>query len=576
MKKEEKDQLESVTKKYFPRNEEKVKSKFKKRKPILDYSENGTIIEKLARIRGIDHLDSFLDPDESVLHDPYLLKNIQEVANIIIKALNSNKRICISADHDSDGIFSTATMYRYLSRFSDNIYIIFGERSTGHGIENHMEKVEDGTELLIILDSSTNSEDACKELSERGIEIVILDHHDFENPNEYALIVNPQLDDYPNKKLSGAGVVYKTLQVMDDTLGTGVVDYYLDLVAMGMYADMMDVSIPENRYIIIQGMKNINNTGLKAILQVHDKKLSDVDSNMIGFTISPLTNGVARLDKLQLALELLIADNQLVALELAYEIKELNDQRKVTQRNLVESYKEQINFDSKLLIAIDEKASKGFNGLVANNLAEEYQRPALVMRYVEADELEGRPAKVTGSFRSYGDFPMKKFLSEFKFKHKLIDYAVGHEFAGGISMDYKNLERFIELANDKLSKVQFQQEREYDLELSVEDIDQALLHDIARFDYLTGTGMPQSRFLVRGLYIEEKKIMGGNNDTVKLSCDGLVVMKFRANPDVWGADLGYDDTIDVVGTLNLNSWFNKYKKTWTHTPQMFADDYEKR
>ncbi|MEK5036238.1 DHH family phosphoesterase [Paenibacillus sp. FSL R7-0302] len=540
---------------------------WKPRKPAASSRKGAAknIIVELLNSRGIVDTEGFLNPPESVLHSPYLLRNIEEVCYKIIEAVKQNKRICISADCDSDGVFSTAAMVRYISQFTDNYYVSFNQRSEGHGVENQLHMITDDTDLIIILDSSTNSSDACKSLQDRMIDVVILDHHDYENENPHAVIVNPKLDDtYPNKHISGAGVVYKVLQVLDDTFGTGAVDDLIDLVACGMYADMMPVNVLENRRIIIQGMKNINNIGLLAILDATATDLEAVNSQTIGFTISPLINGCARLDKIELGIELLLCDDYDRCAELVKTMRALNDERKVTEKMLFEKYSSTVNHEDKILVAIDEHASKGFNGLIANKIAQEFHKPAIVMR-----EHEG---SLAGSFRTYGDFQMKTFLNQ-KVVKKYIKYAVGHEFAGGIGMRAANFKKFMDFMNEKLKDYQFEVSIEYDMELDADSVSVKLLSQIEEFDYLTGTEFPPALFLIRNLFVEgDRKVMGKNKDTVKIPCDGVDVIKFKVN-EKWAEDVGQMDYIDVVGQLKLNEW-KKWNGQVVVTSQIVAEDYK--
>lgn len=538
--------------------------KWKIRSPKLKVSKKDDIVTKLLKIRGVKDTEEFLNPTSKVLHDPYLLGNVVEVSERILKAIKNREKICISADCDSDGLFSTAFMVRYLSKFTDNYYISYNQRSDGHGVENQLHMITDDTNLVIVLDSSSNSDVACKELKDKGMDVVILDHHDFEKSNKHAVIVNPKLDDtYPNKFMSGVGVVYKVVQVLDNSLGTGEVDDYIDLVACGMFADMMPVDVLENRYLIIQGMKNIRNTGLLAILDVNGVSLDEVNSQTIGFTISPLINGVARLDQIEYAIDLLLCDDYEKCVEIVKEMKELNEQRKKTEKELFEKYSAHIDLDDKVLIAIDQQASKGFNGLIANKLAQEYKRPAMVMR-----ENEG---SLAGSYRSYGDFPMKEFLNEKSMK-KMIKYALGHEFAGGIALNAKNFKKFKGMLNEKLADVDFDPVVEYDMEFSVDEITTGLLLEIEKFDYLTGTDFPPATFLVKGIFVEkDPRVMGKNEDTVKFSCDDIDLIKFKVNKN-WGSEVGALDYLEAIGQLKINSWTN-YRKEVIITNQLVVDEY---
>lgn len=540
-------------------------SKFKLRNEY-NFNKKEDIVTSLLKARGISDIQEFLSPSINVLNSAYLLCYSGKVADRILKAIKNGERICISADPDSDGVCSTALMVRYISKFTNNYYISYAQRSEGHGVEYQLEFIDkDTTDLLIVLDSSTNSTEACEELSQH-MDIVILDHHDVENENPYATIVNPKNDiTYPNKNISGVGVVYKVLQVLDEMLGSGEVDDYIDLVAVGMYADMMPMDVLENRYLVIQGMKNIKNPGILKILELANVSTNKVNSQTIGFTISPLLNGCARKDKLELGIELLICDDDQRCTELVMEMRALNDERRQEEKALFESYLEKIDPEDKVLIAIDENASKNFNGLIANKLSQEFHRPAIVMR----DHM----GSLAGSYRGYGTFDMKGFLNRKEIR-KLIKYALGHPSAGGVGLKSSNFKAFKETMNKLLKHYNFDSEVYYDYEIDASLITSKLVKQIQEFDYCSGQGFPPAMFLVKEIFVEDNEdvvVMGKNRDTVKIkSCD-LDVIKFKTN-EKWASDVGMMDTIEVVGQLSLNEW-EKWNKEVVTTIQVVAETY---
>lgn len=545
--------------------------KWHKRKAKREFSNHDSITESLLKIRGISDHQKFLNPPSEVLNDPHLLGNMKEAAEAILEAIKKGLKIAVSVDCDSDGICSTAAMVRYLNKFTNNYYIIYSQRSEGHGVEHQLHLIEEGTDLVIVLDSSTNSIDALKELHEKGIKVVVLDHHDKDrkNPygldNPYAIIVNPKLDNtYPNNMISGAGVVYKVLQVLDETFGTGEVDDLIDIIGCGMYADMMPMDVLENRYIVIQAMKNISNTGLLAILKVNDVSLDKINSQTIGFTISPLLNGVARKDRIELAIQLLLCDDMNTCIGLVNQMKELNEERKAEEKQLFEQYVTKLDMNDKILIAIDENASKNYNGLIANRISQEFKKPSIVMRTHEGT--------LAGSYRSYGALDMEDFLNQKSIK-KYIKYAVGHPFAGGVSLLDRNLEAFKDAINKALDGVDFTPIVNYDMVISGADLNYKFIKEVEEFDYCTGTGFPPASFLVKDLFVEgDSKVMGKNRDTVKFSCDHADVIKFKVNEE-WGNDIAVMDSVDVVGQLKINEW-TKWNGDLVTTVQVVAEDYK--
>ncbi|EJW13899.1 single-stranded DNA-specific exonuclease (plasmid) [Paenibacillus alvei DSM 29] len=291
------------------------------------------LIEKLAMVRGIKNLEEWMNPPSSFVNSPYSLLNMDTAVEMILKAIHKQMKICIVADIDTDGVCSTGIMYNYLRELTQNVVYIHAQRSQGHGLETVLDKIEDDVDLVIIVDSSSNSVEACKELHDKGLPIVIIDHHEVDRENPYATIVNCQLGDYPNKHLSGSAMCYKVCQVIDEYLSIELADDFRDLSAIGIVADMMDVRNMENRYLIYNGINNINNLGIKEILKQSKIDFSEgINSTNISFKIAPIIGACSRFDKIELALELVTCDDEVRVKELVKEMISMNEERKANQK----------------------------------------------------------------------------------------------------------------------------------------------------------------------------------------------------------------------------------------------------
>src|SRR5574344_275900 len=181
--------------------------------PIIKYDKNDSITDKILKIRGIQNKDEFINPSKHNLNSFWELSNMDIASRRIIKAIQNNERIAIHGDIDCDGVTSLVIMYKYLKNYNVVADILYHQRSEGHGIK--INEVSEDIDLLIIVDSSTNSVDECKEIS-KNTDIIILDHHEQDKENPFAIIVNPQINNYNNKFLSGAGVVFKTCEAIDE------------------------------------------------------------------------------------------------------------------------------------------------------------------------------------------------------------------------------------------------------------------------------------------------------------------------------------------------------------------------
>lgn len=557
-----------------------------------------SILERIAKIRGIEDVNKFLNPTKDEMFDPYLIKNIVEASEKILQYVKNGKRIVLSYDADADGLTSTSIMYRYLKNYTDNVDYVYNERNHGHGIHeqtrldfiNEDDVNEDGeiineekkyrydlnhrnlekisqADLLIIIDSSSNDVEACKKLVEDfGIEIIILDHHAIEVENPHALLVNPQQegDKYPNKFLSGAGIVFKTLQVMEDILGDeGKVDPfdYMDLVSVGMYSDVMRVDVYENRFMIMHGLRNMKNVGLVRILKGGKVDLFKIDSSAIGFTIAPLLNGVARMDNIKLAIDILLTDDDNEAKKLRLKMQKLNDSRKVLQKQIVDQYLTKVDHDRKVIMVFDEQASKGFNGVVAQQLAQTYKRPALVGRL--------HNGTASGSFRSFGGFNMQDFLME----SGLVEEAKGHTQAGGFVIKEENLKALEQYIENNLPELKDTEPTIiYDIEINIEDVPE-YIKPMEQFNKVTGNGFPKVITRVNGVMLEKVETLGKTKETRKFKTfDDFELIKFKVD-ESYGNEAGIYDTIDAVGELKMNEWYNFSKKEKVAIPQLILEDY---
>lgn len=539
-----------------------------KKKSKLPHNKRDSLLKKLASINGIHDTKSFFNPPVSALNDPYLLTNIEDACLEILNAIQSGKNISIYADVDADGEASTAIMYRYISYFTDKVTYFYNQRSEGHGIRNGKKNIPEGTEVLIIVDSSTNDYETCKELLDCGIEkIIILDHHPVTKKNDFAIVVNPQLeeDPYPNKDISGSGVCWKVCQVLDDMTGNDFSEDLIDLAGLGIVSDVMSMRDMENRYIVSQALDNMNNIGLLAIISKNDYlDLFNLTTKDIGFSITPLLNAVARLEQIELALELLITDDEDRANEIVDTMMQINESRKQMQAAYIKKFEPLINPDDNIIVIVDDTIGKGFSGLVAGDLASKNQKPVAILRKTKGSKM------LSGSFRSYGDFKLKTFFENMDFKFSVME---GHEGAGGIGLKEEKLQEFISLTNEKLESENFEQNHYYDIVIDSNEITEDMLYEIADFNRLSGRGITEAKFLVTNLLPEEKKTMGKDKSSLKVICsNGLNLMKFRTDKK-FISSFPIMIPCEAVGGLSLNIW-RDWKKKESKTIQLILDDYK--
>jgi single-stranded-DNA-specific exonuclease len=566
---------------------------WKQRDPVHPYSDTDSLITKLAKIRGIDDIETWLYPTEKSWISPYELDNIDEACQRIVKAIHFQEKITIMADVDADGIFACAILYNYLYQCNvseENLTYIHAQRSSGHGLETVMEDTESedngivvpvpsDTDLLIIVDSSSNSVKECKVIKEKyGLDILIVDHHEMDKKNDYALIVNCQQGDYPNKSLSGSAMALKVVSVLDEYLDYDFSEKYFDLACIGLISDMMRLDIEENRYIVHRGLKNINNIGLFTLFKKSNVNMyKGISVTDIGYKITPIVNACTRYDKIELALELFTVDDEERIKDLAKQMIKLNEQRKEEETEIVNKAMGKIKNHNNIIILIDDEIGSGFRGLVATKIANKLNKCTFVLKYNEDTQ------SYHGSARSVGNIDLKNLV---EITGDFI-YAQGHSKAFGVGIEKSKFDLAIETLNELLDdNVEEEEMLLYDLALDVEEVDEYLIKEAEKFNRITGMNCPKAIFLVQDIIVYERELLGKKKkETVKIVADNdLFLMKFKVDEgyaqDIEDAidehlfDEHYYVTVDVVGELNLNEWYNFGKKEVIRNNQIFIMDYE--
>ncbi len=527
------------------------------------YEEYDSITDKILKIRGIEDKERFANPREDDINDPYSLSNMQLAIDKIINAINNNLLIGIYADIDSDGVTSTAIMYKYLKNHGIKSKILYHQRKQGHGVV--VDNVPKDLDLLIIVDSSSNSVKECGELSEY-MDVIILDHHNISEENPYAIIVNPHCNDYPNKYLSGAGVVYQTCRAIDDNTYSYFADEYIDICAVGMIGDMMNVVEPETRVLIQKGMNKIHNDcdmNLKAILK-HLKKDYKPNTTDISFYLVPFINSIIRLGKIENILEILTSDDEDNVKQLIKSCSGMNDKRKKIQGDMIEKIDKTVNLEHKIIIVdvSQLETPSALNGLIANNVAQKYQKPTLVV------SLDTETNTLCGSGRNYGNaFDFKELLLD----TKLFEMVEGHPNSFGIEFKPEKLEEIYKIIDTMLKNLDQEYVIEADMAINLEDITWELLYEIQRLSFIIGEGFKEPLFIIEGLSVEETKIM--KDIHIKFISDELECVKFNVSQE---EILNISDAIfvDVLGSLGINSWYNFGTKETIRSKQVLIKDIE--
>ncbi|MBR5477569.1 MAG: single-stranded-DNA-specific exonuclease RecJ [Bacteroidaceae bacterium] len=440
-------------------------------------------------ITSVAEARNFFRPKLSLLHNPFLMNDMDVAVARLNKALGKKERILVYGDYDVDGTTAVALVYKFLQQFSSNIdYYIPDRNEDGYGISKRGVDYahSTGVKLIIVLDCGIKAIEEIAYAKSLGIDFIVCDHHvpDEQLPCAVA-ILNPKLEGstYPYPHLSGCGVGFKFMQAfaMDNGIPADQLYPLLDLVAVSIASDLVPI-MGENRILAYHGIKQLNHspsTGLKAIINVCGLNDKEININDIIFKIGPRINASGRVQQGKVAVDLLIENNLRAALEMSYQINEMNEARKELDKSMTEEANRIVegleSFDERRAIVIfNPDWHRGVIGIVASRLTEVYHRPAVVITCT------GDMA--TGSARSVTGFDVYKAMESCR---DLLDNFGGHTYAAGFSLKVENIEafakRFEDFVTDNILPEQTAPVIEIDAELEFQQITRRFFNDLKKF-----------------------------------------------------------------------------------------------
>lgn len=380
------------------------------------------------------------DLQEKKLKDippPSLLKDATKSAERIKNAINNGENISLIGDYDVDGMIATTIVTDFFKQIGYPLDAIVPDRFTdGYGLsKSAIDKLHD-PKVVITVDNGIAAVNASKYCKEKGIDLIITDHHKVggELPNAYS-IVNPKQDDcnYPFDDICGAFVAWLFCAEIKRVLNIDVnLSKYIPLVAITTISDIMPL-ININRAVVKQGLKQFKDSKIDSIKYLYEKiGKESLLSDDIAFFIAPRLNSSGRLRHGQITVDFLLADSS--SLDIKFnEINEINNERKEIELEIVDSIlKEADDFgDKSFIIASSENWHEGVIGIVASKIATAYKKPTLILNK------NGDIYK--GSGRSYGDIDIYSIL--LKYREFFLKFG-GHKSAVGLSIDIKKFDEF--------------------------------------------------------------------------------------------------------------------------------------
>ncbi|OGZ08691.1 MAG: single-stranded-DNA-specific exonuclease RecJ [Candidatus Lloydbacteria bacterium RIFCSPHIGHO2_02_FULL_50_13] len=528
-----------------------------------------TLLEK----RGITDLSAqehFLYPDYGRdTYDPFLILNMEKAVERILSAMQGGERIVVYGDYDCDGIPGSVILHDLFTKLGyKNFFNYIPHRHLeGYGLNSEAvsQLRREGVTLMITVDCGITDVLEVTLAQELGMDVIVTDHHlpQAVLPPAYAVINSKQKGDtYPDPMLCGAGVAWKLAQAILSRgnfpdVALGWEKWLLDMAGLSTIADMVPLR-NENRVLAYYGLKVLRKSprpGLQALLRdanVDQRYLTEED---VGFTIGPRINAASRMDVPLRAFELLSTQDPAIGGDMAKHLANLNGERKLEVARMMKEAKkvlrERVIRD--VIVLGNPSWRVGVVGIVANQLAEEHDRPVFVWGR-EGGKVGSRELK--GSCRSDGRVNMVELMTAVP--DGLFVGRGGHEFSGGFSIFHEHVHRLEDALIEAHGKVTKKEKSKdgvaIDAELTIDEVNEETFHAV---DLLApfGEGNPKPKFLFRDAQLAAVSSFGKERNHLKLTFrnsagDRIEAIGFFLSPtDFPGVDVRGGGTVDLVATF---------------------------
>lgn len=494
---------------------------------------------------GEEKIQEYLYGDIRSLHDPSLMKGCAEAAALLLEKIRRGKRIRIIGDYDIDGVNASYILYRGISQCGGRVdYEIPDRMKDGYGLNIHLIElaIEEGIDTVITCDNGIAAIKEVDYAKSQGLTVIVTDHHEplyEEIPAErrpepsvntvsksfpcrrYLLpqadiLVNPKQPDctYPYKKLCGAAVAWKVVCMLYRLAGIAQreADELLTFAGFATIGDVMDLD-GENRIIVKEGLTRLHqseNFGLNALIRVNGLEKESINSYHIGFVLGPCINASGRLDTARRSMKLFLAKSAEEAMELAGQLKELNDERKMLTQEAVEEACAMIEssdtyVSDQVLVIYLPNCHESIAGIVAGRIRERYYKPAFVITDGE------NSAK--GSGRSTENYSM--FDEMVKCSDLFLKFG-GHPMAAGFSLEKERIPEMRRRLNENCTLTEDQQMEKVciDVPMPIDYLTERLIEELSLLEPF-GKGNEKPLFAERNLLLLGARVLGKTGNVLK-------------------------------------------------------------
>lgn len=471
------------------------------------------------------------------LYAPQLLKDMDKAVDILMEKIEGRRKIRIIGDYDADGICAAYILLKGLETCGAAVDTEIPNRiKDGYGLnEVFMEEAAaEGIDTIVTCDNGIAAAPQIARAGELGMTVVVTDHHEVPYEEEEdgtrhfilpaaAAVIDPKQEDcpYPYKNICGAVVAYKVIQRLFEKMApmpetdkgkqAEILEELLEIAAFATVCDVMELK-DENRIIVKHGLKHMKDTknqGLRALLEVCRLSGKELSAFHIGFVLGPCLNATGRLDTAKRALALLKSSSRAEAVEIAAQLKALNESRKEMTAEGTEAAMAQIDASSlcrdKVLVVYMPKVHESLAGIIAGRVREKYGKPTFILTKGE----EG----VKGSGRSIEGYHMYEEMTACK---KYLTKYGGHRMAAGLSMKEEEIENFRLALNEhcSLTEADFEEKVHIDVPMPLSYVTTELIRQLSLLEPF-GAGNTKPVFAQKNIHIMNERILGKNKNVGK-------------------------------------------------------------
>ena len=533
-----------------------------------------SVLAKILVTRGIETPEqarSFMKMDESAVHNPYLMKDMDIAVERIRRAIEEQEKIVVYGDYDADGVTSTTVMMSVLEDLGADVSFMIPNRfKHGYGPNKELfqQAFDQGAKLIVTVDNGISGIEQVDFAASLGMDVIISDHHDIgdQMPNALAIVHprHPQ-GNYPFGELAGVGVAFKIAHALYEEMP----DHLLELVAIGTIADLVPLH-GENRFFVKEGLSALRDSprpAIESLCEVAGVKQRDITEETIGFMFGPRINAIGRLQDADPAVHMFMTDDPAQARSLADGLDVLNKERQAIVKQISEEAIAQVgqrypDGPPRVIIVAQEGWNPGVVGIVASKLTEKYYRPSIVL------SLNPETGKAKGSARSIEGFHLYNELAE---NRDILPHFGGHPMAAGMTLEMADVDelrlRLNRQAETSLSDEDLIPVVDIDIPVRLDEIDIETIESM-RFLAPFGMGFAKPKFFLEGVKVASIRKIGSaqNHLKVELTQNAAILDGVGFGIGTIGDQLTPDVQIDVIGDLQINEWNGRKK------PQMLIED----